>query len=306
MNIQFNSVQSPSETPRFGEFTVSGLLPGMGTVVGTAMRRTLLSSVPGAAVEWMRIEGVAHEFSTVPGVREDVSEILLRVKRLVLRANERGVHRLTLEAAGRDALAGDLAGDGGVDVVEPEYVIAHLGPKAVLKLELLVREGRDHAMNGPAGSVGGQRERMPIGMIYADPVYSPVEKVAVDVEPDGERETLRLRVWTNGAVSPRQAVDWAGRVMEELTGQLAALEASAPAPEPVRPMIIEQGQPLENLGLSNRTYNRLRRAHFESVDEVVRRSRRELCDMPELGEKTVQELEVKLRERGLSLRTIAS
>ena len=291
-------VQTPVEGPCVGEFELLDLAPGMGTVVGTAMRRVLLSSVPGTAAEWMRIEGVPHEFSTVPGVREDVSELVLRMKKLRFRVLDRAVHTLSLDVWGRDALAADFITDGGVEILEPAYRIASINETGHLKLELAVRAGRDRAMGeyGPAFPAG---ERPPIGTIWLDPVYSPVEQVAVDVEENGERENLRLRVRTNGVVTPRQAVDWAGRI---LTGLMDSVR-SASSPEEQTEMVLGiSGRALEELGLSVRSYNRLRRAHFETVEDVLSLSRKELYETKELGPKTILELEEKLLAQGLCLR----
>lgn len=292
--MEYKSIQTPENMPTYGEFELRDMMPGMGTVVGTAMRRVLLSSVPGAAALWMRIEDVPHEFSTIPGVKEDVSQILLAVKRLILRIPDREVHSLYLDIKGRDAYAGDFTTDGNVEILNPAHKIATINETGRLKMELLVQNGRDHAMNGTGPEDKGKR-RAPMGMIWLDPIYSPVEKVSVEVEEAPDREHLRLRVWTNGAISPKGAVDWSARILRELAMGLEKVKSAS-----------EEGcsrtrtQPIEVLGLSNRSFNRLKRARFHTVESILRCTRQELWDTPNLGPKTLMELEEKLAQRGMA------
>lgn len=291
--MEYICTQSPPELPTRGIFEMQNLHPGMGTVIGTAMRRVLLSSVPGTAAVSMCIRGVSHEFATIPGVKEDVQELILRMRGLRLRIRDRGLHSMTLHVKGRDALAADLTGDGCVEVLNPFYKIATLNETADLELTLQVRSGRDHAPPD-------RYETDPIGVILLDPIFSPVEQVAVDVEETDGGDRLRLAVNTNGVVSPREAVDWAGRILTEMTGGLSrSLAAESEAGSALREVT---GLPLESLGLSNRSYNRLKRAHFDTVEEVLSRSRQELYDTPALGPKTLLELEEKLTDLGLSFR----
>lgn len=292
--MECKSIQTPEEMPSYGEFELRDLMPGMGAVVGTAMRRVLLSSVPGAAALWMRIEGVPHEFTTVPGVKEDVSQILLAVKRLILRIPDREVHSLYLDIKGRSAYAGDFTTDGDVEILNPTCKIATINETGHLKMELLVQNGRDHSMTG-AGPEDKGKHRAPIGMIWMDPVFSPVEKVSVEVEEEPEREHLCLRVWTNGAISPKGAVDWSARILQEMT---MGLEKMTSASE--KPGSGEKTQPIEVLGLSTRSFNRLKRARFHTVESILCRTRRELWETPNLGPKTLLELEEKLAQQGMT------
>lgn len=292
--MEYRSFQTPEDVPVYGEFEIRDLQPGMGTVIGTAMRRTLLASVPGAAPVWMKIKGVCHEFSTVPGVKEDVSQLLLGLRKLVLRVYDRNVHKIALSVKGRDAYAGDFVTDGQVEILNPELPVATIGEQGELSMEVWVQNSRDHSM-----TESHDRGRT-YGRIYMDPVYTPVRKVAVDVDEQPEADHLLLRVWTNGAVSPRAAVDWAGRILRELMNGVEALKSPAPGTEAMAHGI--EGMKLEELGLSNRSYNRLKRAHFDTVEELISRSREELVDTPELGPKTVQELEDKLKSKGIYFR----
>lgn len=300
--MNYQSMETPSALPSYGSFEVAGLQPGMGTVVGTAMRRVLLSSVPGAAAAWMSIPGVAHEFSTVPGVKEDVQELILRMQGLRIRTHDRGIHRLSLHVKGRNALAGDLSGDGRVEILNPLYKLASLNAEGDLTLELWVQRGRDKGAR-PKELPPDRGEGIPMGTLWLDPIYSPVERVSfqVDEEPDSDR--LRLEVWTNGTVSPKEAVDWSGRILAEMTGSM-----SRTLSEPDTALLTPRetmGQQLEKLGLSTRSYNRLKRAHFDTVEEILSRSRQELYETPALGPKTLIELEEKLAKLGLSLHDIA-
>ncbi len=292
--MDYRCFQSPEDLPTYGEFLLRDLQPGMGAAIGTAMRRTLLSSVPGAAPVWMRIGGVCHEFSTVSGVKEDVSQLLLGLRKLVLRVCDRSLHKMTLSVRGRNAVAGDFVTGGAVEILNPQLPIATIGPEGALELEVWVRWGRDHD-NAPPEAWDNA-----FGMIPIDPIFTPVERVAVEVEEELRADHLRLRVWTNGAVSPRSAVDWTGRILQGLLEGLEALKYHDSGQEILARGI--EGMALEALGLSNRSYNRLKRAHFDTLEEVLARSWEELCDLPALGPKTVQELMEKLRARGLHLR----
>lgn len=297
--MNYRSMETPAELPTSGVFEIDGLQPGMGTLVGTAMRRVLLSSVPGTAAVWMSIPGVAHEFATVPGVKEDVQELILRMRGLRLRVHDRCIHRLSLHVKGRDALAVDLFGDGGVEILNPLYKLATLNDDGDLALDIWVQGGRDKGVR-PKDAPPDRDEGVPMGMLWLDPIYSPVERVSfqVDEEPDSDR--LRLEVWTNGVVSPKEAVDWAGRILAEMTGSMSRALAG---PETALPPIREaMGRRLEELGLSTRSYNRLKRAHFDTVEEILSRSKQELYDIPALGPKTLVELEKKLAQIGLQFR----
>lgn len=296
--MNYRSMETPAELPVYGIFEIDGLQPGMGTVVGTAMRRVLLSSVPGTAAVWMQIEGVAHEFSTIPGVKEDVQELILQMRGLRLRVHDRGVHRLFLHVKERDALAADLFGDGRVEILNPSYKLATLNNDGDLTLDIWVQGGRDKGVHR-ADAPPDRGEGVPTGMLWLDPIYSPVERVSfqVDEEPDSDR--LRLEVWTNGTVSPKEAADWAGRILAKMTGSMSRTLAG---PDTTSPSLREAlGWRLEDLELSTRSYNRLKRAHFDTVEEILSRSRQELYDTPALGPKTLLELEEKLSEIGLKL-----
>lgn len=302
MTVNFQNIDSPEELPTHGVFEAEGLSPGMGTVVGTAMRRVLLSSVPGGAAVWMSIEGVTHEFSTVPGVKEDVQELILRMRGLRLRVRDRAVHTLSLHVKGRSALAGDFHGDSSVEILNPLYPIATLNENGNLDIRIWVRAGRDRGI--ASKDVPPDRdEGIPMGMLWLDPIHSPVERVAVQVEEESDSEKLRLEVQTNGTVSPREAVDWAGRILAEITGSIR--HALAGNVEPIPLLRPSAGRRLEELELSNRSYNRLKRAHFDTVEEILSRSRQELYETPALGPKTLAELEKKLADRGLRLRNNA-
>ena len=300
--MNYRSMETPAELPVHGVFELAGLQPGMGNLVGTAMRRVLLSSVPGTAAVWMSIPGVAHEFATVPGVKEDVQELILRMRGLRLRIHDRAIHKLSLHVKGRDALAGDLFGDGCVEVLNPLYKLATLSGEGDLALDIWVQGGRDKGVR-PKEAPPDRGGDVPAGMLWLDPIYSPVERVSfqVDEEPDSDR--LRLEIWTNGTVSPKEAADWAGRILTEMTGSVSrTLAGPDTAPPPLREAM---GRRLEELELTTRSYNRLKRAHFDTVEEILSRSRQELYDTPALGPKTLVELEEKLAQFGLHLKNNA-
>lgn len=292
-------VEAPGRDPRHGVFRIEGLVPGMGTVIGTAMRRVLLSSVPGGGVVWMRIGGVMHEFSTVPGVREDVCEILQNVKRLVLRVCDEELHTLHLTAEGRDAVAADLVGDGGADVINGDLVLAHVAPGATLDLELWCRAGRDNDHDLPPMLAGQDKNRrIPAGLIAVDPVYSPVTRVMVQTEEHPDRDDLTLEICTNGGKTPKEAADWAACVLMGHFQTLAEMKLPEPKKEPLQP----EGDSLLCLGLSKRAYNRLRRAKLHTVADIVDHTSEELYAIPDLGPSTILELQARLGAQGLYLR----
>lgn len=196
-------------------------------------------------------------------------------------------------------MAGDLTGDSRVEILNPLYKIASLSEKAELHMELWVLSDRDKGIK-EKGDPPNCGEDIPLDLLWLDPIYSPVERVSVEVDEQPEADHLRLQAWTNGSVSPKEAVDWAGRILSEMTGSLGRVLSG---PEAAPPALRETaGRRLETLGLSTRSYNRLKRAHFDTVEEVLSRSRRELSDTHALGPKTLLELEEKLAVMGLHLR----
>ncbi len=294
----------------YGKLVVEPLERGFGVTVGNALRRVLLSSIPGAAVTSVKIEGVLHEFSTVPGVVEDVTQILLNLKELTLRLHTDKPKLLRLEAKGkREVTAADIQPDAEVEILNPDLLIATLDRRdARLVMDLVVERGK--------GYVPAEKHRKSehvIGVIPVDSIFSPVQKVNYTVEDThvgmgGELERLILEVWTNGAVRPDEAVAEASRLLIDhfrLVGGISDAERAASGgtdPEVKRLL----ATPLEELELSVRPYNCLKRAGIHTIGDLVKHTEEEIANVKNFGRKSLEEVKEKLAALGLSLRKTTS
>ena len=289
-------------------FVIEPLEPGFGYTLGNSLRRTLLSSIPGAAVTGIRIDGVLHEFSTVEGVKEDVTEIILNIKNLVVASehDEPITAYLRKQGAG-NVTAADISAPAGVEIHNPELHIATLNDKASFELELTIERGR-----GYVSSTQNRNEYAEAGQIPVDSIYSPVMKVAYRVEATraGERtdfDRLVVDVETKPSMAPRDAVASAGRTLVELFGLARDLNAEAEGieigPAPVEAVMSnEMATPIESMDLSVRSYNCLKREGINTVSELVALSEHQLMNIRNFGQKSVDEVRDKLVEMGLSLK----
>ncbi|TDI54091.1 MAG: DNA-directed RNA polymerase subunit alpha [Acidobacteria bacterium] len=285
---------------------VEPLEPGFGHTLGNTMRRTLLSRIPGAAITSIQIEGVEHEFSTIKGVLEDVVDIILNIKRVVIRMDGVEEQNLYLSAKGAgDVTAGDLKLPAGVEVVNPDAPIATLSASGRLEMELTVAPGVGYRTAD--GNKGGS---LTIGVIPVDSIFSPVRKVAYKVENTqvGQMtnfDRLVLDIETNGAIDPAEAVSSAGKTLGELMGLFADIgEGQGLELGDVEPEISSSPDldlPIEALDLSERPRNCLRRAQVKTVGELVERTSDDLLNITNFGQKSLDEVIAKLDELGLSL-----
>ncbi len=297
--------------PNFGEFVVEPLPRGYGHTIGNAMRRVLLSSLPGAAVSSIRIDGVQHEFSSIPDVKEDVTQIVLNIKKLRLRCFADEPVKAHLDAPGPGTVtAGDIRWPDQVEIVNPEQVIATLdNENARLSMELTITRGVGFV---EAQSVEGQ----PIGEIPIDAIYSPVRKVeyhvgAARVGQSVNLDRLTLRVWTDGTITPKEAVLRSAQILIEqfrLFNQLApGVEEPVEAPRLAPPANTLQVPPelaelsVDDLELSNRTLNCLKRNSITKVGQLASMTEEDLLHLRNFGEKSLQELREKLEERGVRI-----
>ena len=289
-------------------FVIEPLEPGFGYTLGNSMRRTLLSSIPGAAVTSIRIDGVLHEFSTLEGVKEDVTEIILNIKNLVVSSEHDEPITAYLRKTGSGAVtAADIQAPAGVEVHNPELHIATLNDKASFELELTIERGR-----GYVSSVQNRNEYAEAGQIPIDSIYSPVLKVTYRVEATraGERtdfDRLVVDVETKPSMSPRDAVASSGRTLVELFGLARDLNAEAEGieigPAPVEVVLSsEMAMPIESLDLTVRSYNCLKREGINNVSELMALSEHQLMNIRNFGQKSVDEVRDKLIEMGLSLK----
>jgi DNA-directed RNA polymerase subunit alpha len=289
------------------KFAIEPLEPGFGYTLGNALRRTLLSSIPGAAISSVRIDGVLHEFSTIPKVTEDVTDIILNLKDVVLRSDVDEPVTAYLKARGpADVTAGDIQPPAGVEILNPEQHIATLGRQASLELEMVIQRGV-----GYLTAERNKNPRDPIGVIPVDSIFSPVRRVtyAVEntrVEQMTDRDRLILDVQTNGAITPREAVASAGSTLSELVnlfGELAESQGLTVGPAPDTTTLTgDLALTIEELNLSVRSYNCLKREGINTVGDLVQKSEAELLDIRNFGQKSIDEVKAKLDELGLDLR----
>ena len=306
-----------SQRPALGEetvnetrsrFTIEPLEPGFGYTLGNSLRRTLLSSIPGAAVTSIRIDGVLHEFTTVPGVKEDVTDIILNLKELVVSSEEDEPVTMYLRKQGPgEVTAADIVPPAGVTVHNQDLHIASLNGKGKLEIELVVERGR-----GYVSAVQNKAIDAEIGRIPVDSIYSPVLKVtykveATRVEQRTDFDKLILDVETKPSITPRDAVASAGKTLVELFGLARELNVDAegieigPSPQEAD-TIAAYAMPIEDLDLTVRSYNCLKREGIHTVGELVSRSEADLLDIRNFGAKSIDEVKGKLAGMGLQLK----
>lgn len=292
-------------------FVIEPLEPGFGYTLGNSLRRTLLSSIPGAAVTSIKIEGTQHEFSTMPGVVEDVTEIILNLKNLDISSEEDEPVVMYLRKAGAGVVtAADIAPPAGVEIHNPELHIATLNDSGKIDMELEVERGR-----GYVSAVQNKSADAEIGRIPIDSIYSPVMKVtyrveATRVEQRTDFDRLVVDVETKPAISPRDAMASAGKTLVELFGLARELNVDAEGveigPSPVdEQLAADLALPVEELKLTMRSYNCLKREGIHTVSELVSRSEQDLLDIRNFGAKSIEEVKLRLQEMGLALRDSA-
>ena len=291
----------------YGKCIVEPLERGYGTTLGNSLRRILLSSLPGTAVTSIKIAGVQHEFSSIPGVKEDVTQIVLNVKGIIAKLYSEGTKTVYIEASGEGVVtAGDIKSDSEVEILNPDQVIATLGPDATLNMELTLSHGR--------GYVPADRNKTPqtvIGVIPVDSVYTPVKKVNYTVENTRVKDLtdfdkLTLEVWTNGTIAARDAVSLGARILcdhfmlftdlsETMGSKSTVVEKSPDVHDKILEMTIEE------LDLSVRSFNCLKRANINTVEDLISKTEDEMMKVRNLGRKSLEEVINKLAMMGLSL-----
>lgn len=299
-------ISEESINPVRSKFVIEPLEPGFGYTLGNSLRRTLLSSIPGAAISSVRIETVLHEFSTIPKVTEDVTDIILNLKELVIRSEVEEPVTVYLKAKGPgEVTAGDIAPPAGVEILNSDMHIATIGKGGSLEMELVVEQGVGYRMADK-----NKNARDPIGVIPVDSIFSPVRKVSYSVENTRveqmtDRDRLILDVETDGSITPREAVASAGGTLLELTqlfSELAEAASVTVGPAEDESVPSDYAITVEELNLSVRSYNCLKREGINSVGDLVEKSEAELMDIRNFGQKSIDEVKAKLEELGLSLR----
>ena len=289
-------------------FVVKPLEPGFGHTLGNSLRRTLLSSIPGAGVTQVRFDDALHEFTTLPGVKEDVTDLILNLKDLVLRVESDESVMLRLDARGPgDITAKDIQTSADVEILNPDLHIASLSDKGRLAIDITVERGRGYV------SADRNKKSSTIGVIPVDSIFSPVRRVAFTVEPTRVEQStnfdaLTLDIETDGSISPREALASAGDTLRSLVGLVADMSDAPQGLELGEVGATTSGSPdldlpIEELDLSERPRNCLKRAQVNTIGELIEKSEDDLLAITNFGQKSLDEVILKLDERGLSLRT---
>lgn len=299
-------IDSP-EDGSYGKYIVEPLERGYGTTLGNSLRRILLSSLPGTAATTIKIAGVQHEFSTIPGVKEDVTEIVLNVKSIIARLHSQGPKTVYIETTGeRDVCAGDIKTDGEVEILNPELHICTLGPDTTFNMEITLNHGRGYVpaeRNKPAQSI--------IGTIPIDSIYTPVYKVNYSVENTRvgnmtDYDKLTLEVWTDSTISARDAVSLGAKILSDhldlftdLSETVGSKSTVVEKSESHRDKVLEMT--IEELDLSVRSFNCLKRANINTVEDLISKTDEDMMKVRNLGRKSLEEVQNKLAMMGLSL-----
>ena len=299
-----------SDDNKYGKFVVEPLERGYGTTLGNSLRRIMLSSLPGTAVTHVKIKGVLHEFSSIPGVKEDVTEIVMNIKSLVIKNNSltNEPEQAYIDVAGDCVVrASDIHVDGDIEIINPDLVIANLsGPDARLEMELTIGNGR-----GYVGSDKNKEADAPIDVIAIDSIYTPVERVNLTVQNTRvgqvtDYDKLTLDVFTNGAIAPDEAVSLAARVLVEHLNLFVDLSENAKSVDVMVESVTDEKEKvlemnIDELELSVRSYNCLKRAGINTVEELINKTPEDMMKVRNLGRKSLDEVLAKLKELGLSL-----
>lgn len=308
IEIEKPSIEVIELKDSYGKFAVEPLERGFGITVGNSLRRVLLSSLPGVAVTSIKVEGVLHEFSTIPGVKEDVTEIILTLKELSMKMSHDGPRTIRIEHKGEGVITGnDIICPPDVEILNKDLYIATLSEDADLYMEINIDKGR-----GYVAAENNKSDEMPIGVIPVDSIYTPVHKVSYSTESTrvGVRtdlEKLTLEVWTDGSIGAQEGVSLGAKILVEhlnlfidLTDHLGEVEIMVEKEEDKKEKALEMT--IEELDLSVRSYNCLKRAGINTVEELTEKTDDDMMKVRNLGKKSLEEVIQKLEELGFSLK----
>ena len=307
------TVEEYVESDNYGKFVISPLERGFGATLGNALRRVMLSSMPGGAVYSIKIDQIFHEFSSIKGVKEDVTMIILNIKNLILKVEEDESYTLRINATGPCTVtAGDIELPTGVEVLNPELVIAHLDKGGKLDMELRARSGRGY-VSADENKRMFQNSSQGIGTIYTDAIYTPVTKSNFAVEAtrvgqNAKYDSLTMEVWTDGSIRPEEAISLASKILVDHLDLLKELDVRGMSDEcSIKEKSAEIDQktahmPIEDLDLTVRSYNCLKRASISTVEELTQKTEDEMSKVRNLGKKSLKEVKEKLTQLGLSFK----
>ena len=302
------------ESENYGKFVLSPLERGFGTTIGNALRRVLLSSLPGAAVFSIKVDGVYHEFTSIPGVREDVSMIILQIKQLIMKIEDDEVYSLQISAKGPCTVtAGDIICPAGVEILNKDLEIAHVEKGSSLEMELKAKNGRGY-VSSDTNKVLNQGSSQGIGTVYTDSIFTPIERVAYNVEPtrvgqDAHYDELTMEIWTDGSITPQKSLALASKILIDHLDILTGIDEAVLGMDNVMKdagiEAVNKGQQMliEDLDLSVRYYNCLKSAGIQTVDELTQKTEDEMMRVRNLGKKSLKEVKDKITELGLSFKS---
>ena len=308
---------SMSDDGKCGKFVIEPLERGFGITLGNSLRRVLLSSLPGVAVTSIKIEGVLHEFSTVPGVKEDVTEIVVNVKGITAKLHTNTPKTVIIEVVGeKNVTAGDIRQDSDIEILNPDHHIATVGEGERLYMELVFEHGRGYVSQDKNKQLHnaqlGQNVSAPIGTIYTDSIYTPVYNVSYEVEPtrvgsNSDFDKLTLDVLTNGTITAKEAVSLGAKILNEhlnlfvdLSDEAKKTEILGERQETIKEKVLEMT--IEELDMSVRSFNCLKRAGIDTVEDLTNRTEEDMIKVRNLGKKSLEEVILKLHSLGLDLK----
>ncbi|MCR5066861.1 MAG: DNA-directed RNA polymerase subunit alpha [Erysipelotrichaceae bacterium] len=308
-------IQQYVEDEHYGKFVLSPLERGFGITIGSAIRRVLLAAMPGGAVYSIKVDGVYHEFETIPGVVEDVTAIILNIKNLILDIENDESYTLRLDVAGpKTVTAADIVCPTGVKILNPELVICNLAADGKIDMEMRCRNGRGY-LSSDENKALYQSSSQGIGTIYTDSIFTPITKVAIDVTPtrvkqNAKYDCLTVEVWTDGSIEPQEAIALAARILIDHLQLLTSVKDSVNEINSVLKNATNEdvskgaNMPIEDLDLTVRSYNCLKRAGIQSVDELTQKTEDEMMRIRNLGKKSFKEIKEKLAAIGKNFRQI--
>ncbi len=308
---------SMSDDGKSGQFVIEPLERGFGITLGNSLRRVLLSSLPGVAVTSIKIEGVLHEFSTVPGVKEDVTEIVVNVKGITAKLHTNTPKTVIIEVVGeKNVTAGDIRQDSDIEILNPDHHIATVGEGERLYMELVFEHGRGYVSQDKNKQLHnaqlGQNVSAPIGTIYTDSIYTPVYNVSYEVEPtrvgsNSDFDKLTLDVLTNGTITAKEAISLGAKILNEhlnlfvdLSDEAKKTEILVERQETIKEKVLEMT--IEELDMSVRSFNCLKRAGIDTVEDLTNRTEEDMIKVRNLGKKSLEEVILKLHSLGLDLK----
>lgn len=304
------NIHKVEETDNYGKFVVEPLERGYGTTLGNSLRRVMMASLPGAAITSIQIDGVLHEFSTVQGVTEDVTQIILNLKKVSLKIESEDAKDLELDVKGpAEVTAGDIQGDGDVTILNPDLHIATVADGAELHIMMTADKGRGYV---PADQNKLRLSGLEIGTLPIDPIYTPIERVNYTVEntrvgQSNDFDKLTLDVWTDGSLTPTAAISLAAKILTEhlemfvnLTEEAKDAKVMVEREETHQEKVLDKT--IEELDLSVRSYNCLKRADIQTVKDLTERTEADMMKVRNLGQKSLEEIKLKLADLGVGFR----